>query len=636
MGGARPAALLVLTCLFLLQPLLWSPLGAVLMCHEEERSALLGFKKSFFNESHCLSDDGSRPRKMMTWKDEEGEAGDCCNWGGIKCEEDGGHVIGLDLSEGCLSGRIDTEASIFNLVHLEELSLAYNSFDGSPFPTALRRLTRLMRLNLSSTGFAGEVVPELTKLRNLSSLDLSRNGAMNASSLEELLQSLNKLEELDLTQVRVSDGIVPRSLGNMTSFRSLVLHGCGLSGRFPDSIFELPQLEYLDLSWNHGLMGRLTGFYRGSPIKTLRLSKTNFSGNLPVWLGNLSSLAEIDVNSCGFWGEIPSSMGDLTKLEYLNLASNNFRGRIPASFGNLISLSILDLHGNRLTGEIPSTLGNFISMVELDISINELTGQIPPSLGNLTQLQTLFLHSNQLSGEIPSALMKLPELLQLGLAFNMFTGNVPPEIGNLTELIFLGLANNMLHGQLPDSIFRLQNLNILNLRSNHLIGMPRFEKNVSEPTMWYLDLSFNDIEGMVPIPPYYVSFFLISNNRLSGEIPTSICLQNNIRVLDLSDTRLDGGLPWCFGNFSASLRALSLSGNNFSGQIPEFYQEQCGLITMDLSSNSFQGALPRSIANCPMLGYVNFGKNKILDTFPAWLGSLPSLKVLMLLTSFMG
>ncbi|KAI4377705.1 hypothetical protein MLD38_015290 [Melastoma candidum] len=135
---------------------------------------------------------------------------------------------------------------------------------------------------------------------------------------------------------------------------------------------------------------------------------------------------------------------------------------------------------------------------------------------------------------------------------------------------------------------------------------------------------------MLPTPPGTIEYYIISNNRLSGEIPSSICDLGNIVILDLADNYFTGVLPTCILNFSSTLYTLSLSGNNFSGRIPEFNEEQCGLNTLDLSSNSFVGPLPMSVTSCKMLMYVNFGMNKITDTFPSWLGSLPKLRVLML------
>lgn len=156
---------------------------------------------------------------------------------------------------------------------------------------------------------------------------------------------------------------------------------------------------------------------------------------------------------------------------------------------------------------------------------------------------------------------------------------------------------------------------------------------VLHKTRQYLDHSFNYMEGTLPIPPNTIKYYLLSNNKLSKVIPSSTFVRENIQVLDLTDNYSSGVLPSCFRNFNFTLHALSLSGNNLIWRIPKLNHEQCGLRTMDQSSNSFERPLPRLITNCQMLAYVNFGRNKIMNAFSSWLGSLASLKVLMLLSN---
>ncbi|KAI4381044.1 hypothetical protein MLD38_007161 [Melastoma candidum] len=231
----------------------------------------------------------------------------------------------------------------------------------------------------------------------------------------------------------------------------------------------------------------------------------------------------------------------------------------------------------------------------------------------------------------------------------MLTGNVPSHIGNFTHLIRLDLSSNHIHGPIPSWLYNLS-LNYLILSSNNLTGVVRLDLfgGVSNLYLSYnffssiifpesgvspnaIDLSYNHIHGTLPTTlPIDISFFLFSNNRLFGEIPASICDLYRIILLDLADNNFTGVLPPCFGNLSSTLGAVSLSGNNFTGKIPELIGDECRLYTIDFSSNSFEGPLPKSLAKCQLLNYANFGMNKIKDSFPSWLGSLPSLKVLML------
>ena len=58
--------------------------------------------------------------------------------------------------------------------------------------------------------------------------------------------------------------------------------------------------------------------------------------------------------------------------------------------------------------------------------------------------------------------------------------------------------------------------------------------------------------------------------------------------------------------------------------------ENCEIKMIELSDNQLHGPLPRGLANCSKLEFLNFENNHIVDTFPSWMGMLPSLKVLVI------
>ncbi|XP_024014641.1 receptor like protein 30 [Eutrema salsugineum] len=53
------------------------------------------------------------------------------------------------------------------------------------------------------------------------------------------------------------------------------------------------------------------------------------------------------------------------------------------------------------------------------------------------------------------------------------------------------------------------------------------------------------------------------------------------------------------------------------------------LRSLDVSRNQLERNLPKSLINCKALQLMNVESNKIKDKFPSWLGSLPSLHVLI-------
>ena len=116
------------------------------LCHDDESSALLHFKESFIINKSASSDPDAYPR-VSSWR-LEGENSDCCSWDGVDCDEDAGHVIGLDLSSSCLYGSINSNSTLFRLAHLQSLNLADNHFNYSQIPSQVGNLSRLISQSL--------------------------------------------------------------------------------------------------------------------------------------------------------------------------------------------------------------------------------------------------------------------------------------------------------------------------------------------------------------------------------------------------------------------------------------------------------------------------------------------------------
>ncbi|KAJ6425184.1 hypothetical protein OIU84_025873 [Salix udensis] len=673
------------------------------LCHDEESHALLKLKQSLVIDESASSDPSAYP-KVASWK-VDGESRDCCSWDGVECDRDSGHVIGLDLSSSCLYGSIDSNSTLFHLVHLRRLNLADNDFNNSEIPSEIRNLSRLFDLDLSLSAFSGQIPAEILELSKLVSLDLGVNSLkLQKPGLQHLVEALTNLEVLHLSGVDIS-AKVPQIMANLSSLSSLFLRDCGLQGEFPMGIFQLPNLRFLSIRFNPYLMGYLPEFHRGSHLELLLLAGTSFSGQLPESIGNLKSLKEFDAKKCYFSGVIPSSLGNLTKLNYLDLSYNSFSGKIPSTFVNLLQLTYLSLSSNNFSsgtlhwlcnltnlntiglnltnsyGEIPSCLGNLTQLAVLKLDQNKLAGQIPSWIGNHTLFILLTLGSNRLHGPIPESIFRLPNLETLDLQENLFRGTVNvgllrsrslasfqlngnnlSVIGNSNDSIalpkfqILGLGGCNLSGEFPSFLHGQNHLEFVELGGNKIEGhIPKWFMNLSTETLWHLDLfgnfltgfeqsvdilpwnnlrylrlSGNKLEGALPIPPRSTIIYIVSDNRLTGEIPPAICNLTSLVILQLSNNNLNSKLPQCLRNISNSASVLDLRNNSFSGDIPDAFSSDCTLRAIDFSQNQFEGKIPRSLANCTKLEILNIGKNKINDVFPSWLGIFPKLRVLIL------
>ncbi|XP_057462535.1 receptor-like protein 7 [Actinidia eriantha] len=174
-------------------------------------------------------------------------------------------------------------------------------------------------------------------------------------------------------------------------------------------------------------------------------------------------------------------------------------------------------------------------------------------------------------------------------------------------------------------------MQIVKIGNNFLTGFDQNPVALPWRSLQYLDISSNMLQGSVPVPPPTTVVYKISHNLLTGEIPSSICQENSLRALDLSDNNLSGTIPQCLALTSNDLLMLNLSHNSLHGSIrPTIFMKNSKLMMIDLSQNQLQGPVPRSLENCRSLEILVLGNNQIEDTFPSWLGTLPKLRVLVL------
>ncbi|KAL1174389.1 hypothetical protein V6Z11_A04G008500, partial [Gossypium hirsutum] len=699
------------------------------LCRSHSCSSLIQFKNSFSITKtplaawYCDEIAGLKSYpKTNSWK----EGTDCCSWDGVTCDHLNAHVIALDLSCSWLYGNFSSNTTLFLLPHLQKLNLAYNDFNDSKIPFEFGQFTSLYYLNLSSAGFV-EVPSQVSHLSKLVSLDLSFNffQPIDRHAVEGLVHNLTEIRHLFLDGINMSS-INPHVFMNLSSsLRSLSLAGCDLQGKFPKNIFDLPNLNFLNLGGNQNLNLDHLKFNRSSNLEYLDLKWVSFSRSVPRSLGNLFQLTHLDFSMNQLSGQIPRSFGNLLQLTHLDLSWNQLSGQIPRSLGNLLQLTHLDLSGNQLSGQIPLSILNLTQLEYLRITQNLLEGSIPDEVTAFPNLISLMLIDNLLNGTLPSWLYTAPSLKEIYLSENQFSGHIKEFQSKSLELIALG--NNKLQGPLPSSIFQLLNLTQLSLSSNNLSGViefsmfsnlpnlkhldlsyislsltsnttssvnhilpnltdlllsscnlsefPRFLKGlkslvrldiscnkiegkipqwmqkVGNDSLWYLnvshnsltevghfpwknievlDLSSNLIRGNLPIPASTIKVFLISNNSFNGEVSSLICNASSLRIVDLFHNNLSGTIPQCFGNLSNTLEFLNLKKNKFYGTIPPTFAKGCQLSNFNLNGNLLEGPLTLSILNCRGLEVLDLGNNKINNTFPHWLGSLPQLQILVL------
>ncbi|CAN6710605.1 unnamed protein product [Malus baccata var. baccata] len=329
-----------------------------------------------------------------------------------------GHMAGLvefSAAENKLSGMVPS--SFYNISSIRIFSVVDNQLHGELPPNIGTRLPNLIEISWGKNNFTGNIPVSLS----------------NASRLQGIDFAGNKITGTYLTfGQNMIHGSIPNGIGNLINLTILAVELNYLQGSVPNEIGKLQNLVELYLDGNE------------------------FSGPIPPSLGNITSLTRLYMQKILKLGDnnltsaIPTELTRLSTLSIsLNLSSNYLTGPLPIEVGDLIHLTELDVSRNKLSGEIPSTLGSCTSLERLYLQGNNMKGTIPQSLKDLRGLGELDISSNNLSGQIPDFIGKLKALKYLNLSYNDFVGELPKEgiFANANGVSVLG--NHRLCGGIP-------------------------------------------------------------------------------------------------------------------------------------------------------------------------------------------
>uniref|UniRef100_A0A0D9XTA1 non-specific serine/threonine protein kinase n=1 Tax=Leersia perrieri TaxID=77586 RepID=A0A0D9XTA1_9ORYZ len=645
-------------------------------CSTLERDALLAFKKGITADPAGV---------LASWNHD-----DCCRWRGVRCSDCTGHVVGLNLrnkhanqqelidyEEFALVGEISH--SLLNLHHLEHLDLSLNAIQGpsARVPKFLGSLKNLRYLNLSGIPFNDTVPPQLGNLTNLHYLDLSSEWIdtlarwfptqMTSVDLSWLtrLRSLKYLNMHSTNLSMVQDWT--HVVNNIPSLKVIRLANCELTYANQHlSHINLTNLEELDLSQNHFDHSIAScWFWNAKGLEYLNLRFTELYGRFPNALGHLKSLQVLDFKRIINIDIMTANMTNLCKLRILNIESSQVHGNIAEFIERLpqcssTRLNELYLSNNNLTGILPNHLYPLTSLVILDMSLNELSGHVPSEMGMLSNLTYLDLSGNNLDGVITDEhFASLKSLKTLDLSGNSLTilvniTNLDMSFAGITDMFpdwfsttfanlnRLDVSNNGINGSLPANMKGMASLSRLYLNSNNITGqIPVLPEGLN-----IMDLSRNSLSGPLPsnFGAFYLSDLRLFSNRITGQIPQSICELQNIDILDLADNLLVGEFPRCFqsdyismlflsnnmlsGKFPPCLQSmkvlyiLDLSSNNFYGSLPKWIGELSKLEILRASHNNFSGSIPTTITNITGLVHLDFSRNSISGVLPFHLSNL--------------
>lgn len=517
------------------------------------------------------------------------------------------HLEYLNLAECNFEDFIPAELG--NLINLEELIMNNNEF-GRGIPAEIGNLTNLKVLDLSNNKLRGSIPIELSNLDSLEYLYLYNNEL--SGSMPKELGLLSNLKELILAYNEL-EGRIPPEFGNLYNLIDLTLSSNLLVGEIPLEIENLNKLQYLFLAFNQFEGDIPIELTKLDNLKQLSLAGNVLSGAIPIEIGDLFNVEYLWLYDNQLSGSIPSEIGNLCKLIFLHLDDNQLNGNIPKELGGLPDLQELDLSSNNLTGSIPTELTNLNNLLYLFLENNNLSGVIPKELGYLSNLKYLFLHNNQLEGSIPYELGKLTNLEYLKIINNNLSncfdkrlnvfcfkiyneqfiieypedwGRIPDysrviDNGNNFDETFeefcLDETGTCTTCHESDSLVLIELHKVANgnnwnvpwdienelVKNWHGLG---FDKNdcVKSINLSNMNINAKLTKLLEPLANLSLESLDLSNNQISGYIPSQIEKLNNIKSLKLDHNQLIGKIPHQFYNLRY-LDTLRINKNQLSG-----------------------------------------------------------------------
>ncbi|XP_040987426.1 receptor-like protein 14 isoform X3 [Juglans microcarpa x Juglans regia] len=566
----------------------------------------------------------------------------------------------LNLTENKLEGYFPAQ-ELVTLRDLNTLDISWNRYNGTLPNQGFERLAVLRNLEtliLDANGFGYSIIPSLSNLTSLMTLNLSRSYDLGVDERVvegfKRLAVLRNLKTLNLEWNHFDDSIIP-SLSGLTSLTTLSLAGNKIQGGEGSKMLSrLENLEKLDLSVN---FLKDTNFFQSiATIKSLKNLNLHWnelgrSFGTKGWeiLSRLENLEILDLshnylNDTSFL----QSIAAIKSLKNLNLAWNDLGGSFPTKGWKMLSrlenLEILDLNKNFLNDtSFLQSIAAVKSLKTLNLQYNELTGSFPTKeLANLSNLDVLILGVNHFGGRLPmQEFCALKKLEVLDLSYNYFEGILPPCINNMTSLVVLDISNNQFNGIASSSSVEASqtSLKYIDFSYNQFMGIVSFNlfANYSKLEVLRFNGQNNKVEietegSMGWYPLFQLKIIELPNcrlNKLTGSFPKFLHAQNELDTVTLSHNKLNGSFPnWLVEN-NTRLHLLDLRNNSFVGRLYLSTLIHTNMIWMDVSTNHLEGKLQENIGKIfPNLVYLNLSNNNLEGNLPSSIGGMLYLEVL--------
>ncbi|BAH93196.1 Os05g0481100 [Oryza sativa Japonica Group] len=316
--------------------------------------------------------------------------GDPCtkNWTGVFCHDLGDtylHVTELQLFRRNLSGNLVPEVSL--LSQLKILDFMWNNLTGN-IPKEIGNITTLKLILLNGNQLSGLLPDEIGNLQSLTRLQVDQNHLSGA--IPKSFANLRSVKHLHMNNNSLS-GQIPSELSRLNTLLHLLVDNNNLSGPLPPELAAAKSLKILQADNNNFSGSSIpTLYYNMSGLFKLSLRNCSLQGAIPD-LSAIPQLDYLDLSWNQLTGSIPTNKL-ASNITTIDLSHNMLNGTIPSNFSGLPYLQLLSLKNNLLDGSVPSEIWagvnpNRNGSLVLDFqnnSLNMLPAEISPPPPNVT------------------------------------------------------------------------------------------------------------------------------------------------------------------------------------------------------------------------------------------------------------
>lgn len=247
--------------------------------------------------------------------------------------------------------------------------------------------------DVANNGAYGVSVADVGGELRVTSLDLYMNNL--EGTLPHSITNFSKCTYINIKQ-NIIMGTLPTNMPNLTSITDLYLEGV-IEKEHPKASPDFP-------------------LYGGKGDQ----SSNNLTGDIPENFFNLPTLEYFEMSGRGFTGSIPASIGNATAMKKINMYDMaGISGTLPDELGNLSNATIVQFGGN-FSGPLPaSTLSGMVSVRKLGIGLNAGNYGPFPDIGGMTQIREVVLPSvngdGSWTGPFPDYLFDgtMPDLINI-------------------------------------------------------------------------------------------------------------------------------------------------------------------------------------------------------------------------------